>query len=134
MRGGNDPRMQTYAIDASYVLAFLLPDEIDEDVARTFARYQCREIELISTTLLPFEVMNGLLVAYRKKRIHTDFLNTAADLFTRLHIPLSEIDHHEALAFAHLHALTVYDAGYAQLAAQQSCVLLTKDAQLLRLS
>ena len=47
-------------VDASFILAFLLPDERVEQVDEIFYLYETGKITLFSTKLLPFEILNGL--------------------------------------------------------------------------
>lgn len=119
-----------YILDASFALAFLLPDERAAKVDDMFGRYSRGECSLISTRLLPFETLNGLRSAIARKRIHK---NIAAELmagFFDLQISLHDIDFASAFALSEKNNLSLYDASYAQLARATGNPLLTMDARL----
>ena len=56
--------IKTVAVDASFILAYLLPDEKTPD-EKLFAQHNDGEIQFISTYLLPFEVLNSLKCAFK---------------------------------------------------------------------
>lgn len=58
---------KAYIIDASFVLAYLLPDENVALVDRVFASQITGKFMLHAPSLLSFEVTNGLYAAYLKK-------------------------------------------------------------------
>jgi len=59
----------SFIVDASYVLAFLLPDEQTEEAEATFLAFGEGNITLSSPDLLPYEVVNTLAAAVVRKRI-----------------------------------------------------------------
>lgn len=122
-----------YVLDASFVLAFLLPDETKDAVDDSFARYSRGECGLISTQLLPFETLNGLRSAVVRKRFSEQ---TATELicgFFDLQIPLHDIDFKSVFQIATKNGLSVYDASYVQLARATGYPLLTMDTRLHRI-
>ena len=67
-----------FVVDASFALAFLLPDERTEEMKQNFFASQIKnifqqfingEISLIAPYLLTFEVLNSLKLAVIRKRI-----------------------------------------------------------------
>ncbi|MBI1961212.1 MAG: type II toxin-antitoxin system VapC family toxin [Parcubacteria group bacterium] len=122
-----------YAIDASYALAFLLPDEKNTDTDAVFARYSRGECALFAPHLLPFEALNGLKSAVARKRLNRETAEQLARGFFDLQIPLEEIDFAQAFKIAHQHNLSLYDAAYVQLARETRAPLLTMDSRLRKL-
>jgi len=120
----------TYVVDASFVLAFLLPDEKTAHTDDIFARYSRGECKLIAPQLLPFETFNGLESAIVRKRLaHETAMRLARD-FLNLRIPLQDTDFEGAFTIARAEKLSVYDAAYIQLARASRAPLLTMDARL----
>lgn len=123
----------SFVIDASFVLAFFLPDETTESVTQLFQKYKSKEIRLVSTALFPFEVLNSLKAALLVKRIKPGLVSEVAETFFDLDIPLEEIDHLPALDLAIKNNLSYYDAAYLQLAQENNLTLLTLDKHLKKL-
>ncbi len=120
----------SFVIDASSVVSFLLPDETTESITEIFQKYKNGRVRLISTVLLPFEVLNGLKVALLRKRIESDVINEVAKTFFDLEIPLEKIDYLSALSLAIKTNLSYYDAAYLQLSQGTHLPLLTLDKKL----
>lgn len=55
-----------FVIDASYILAFLLKEN-NLEVNELMRLYKSRQINLISTSLLKFEVCNTLKTVFKEK-------------------------------------------------------------------
>lgn len=127
MRGEN---INMYVVDASYALSFLIADERSEDVDDFFHSYTDGKINVISTNLLPFEVLNGLMMAFRRKRINENQLTEMAKNFLSLNIPLVANDYTHCLTHARRYGLTIYDASYLVLANSERAILKTHDIQL----
>lgn len=123
-----------FIVDASFVLAFLLPDEKHEDVDLVFNKYKEGAIKLSSTPLLPFEVANGLKLAVSRKRIDTKYALNRLKEFLNYKISLKGVDFFEVFGVAQRNNLTVYDACYLYLAKEGKLKLLTRDITLQRLA
>lgn len=121
-------------IDASFVLSFLLPDEQTAFVLKTFKDYHAGDIKLISSPLLPFEVLNGLKAAYLRKRLTTALVTELADTFFNLRIAEKAVDHKLALRESLKHNISYYDAAYLALAKSQHLPLYTLDKTLQKLA
>ena len=82
----------------------------------------------------PTEILNGLLVASRRKRIQADQPALFWDELVRLPIetepPLTASQAKTVLALSEKHDLTVYDAAYLELAHRRQLSLGTLDADL----
>ena len=121
----------SYVLDASFVLAFLLPSEHNSHVDTIFEQYTRQKIALKSNFLLPFEVINGLRSAVIRKRLP---IKTAASLvraFIDLSITLIETNELATFRFAIKNKLSFYDASYVYLAKSEKLRLLTFDKELL---
>ena len=121
-----------FVVDASYTLAFLLPDERNEQVVSTFRRYAEHEMHLVSIPLLPLEVGNGLKLAVARKRIEPVTAFELVRSFLHHRIPLVEIGLEQIWETAEREQLTMYDAAYLVLARQRNLPLLSFDKHLLR--
>jgi predicted nucleic acid-binding protein len=121
-----------FVLDASVVLAILLPDE-----------HSPRADALIAGLVpgqawgpqhWPLEVADGLLTAVRRRRIDDRFRRGALE--DAALIPVQIAGDTSALAWSTLsdlavrHALTVYDAAYLELARRRRMPLATLDGQL----
>lgn len=122
-----------YTLDASFILAFLLPDEHSEEVVKIFREYEAKKVHFISTTILPLEVVNGLKYAIGKRinkgeavRLIYDFLGLSINSF--------EPDLEEVLNISLDMKISVYDASYLYLAKSQKAPLLTLDEALQKLA
>ena len=127
-------RHDEQVVDASFVLGFLLPDEKQKLVDSIFQNYEKREIKLISSPLLPFEVSNGLRSAIIRKRIVAALGQQLLTDFLALRIVLQPVDFSKVFALALKHNISAYDASYLWIAHDTKCPLLTLDDSLKTLS
>lgn len=125
--------IKKYTVDASFVLSFLLPDENHQGVDHFFNQYKTGIIELLSTPLLPFEVVNGLKLAVIRKRIDERYAKSRIREFFNYQIKLRGVDFFEVFELAKKHNLTVYDACYLYNAKDNKTQLLTQDEALQKL-
>jgi len=125
--------IKTVAVDASFILAYLLPDEKTPD-EKLFAQHNDGEIQSISTYLLPFEVLNSLKCAFKQKRISKFLANGLSRKFFELEIELLPVEFAEVFKLAEKKNLTVYDAGYLWLAKNKKIKLQTLDKQLKKIA
>ncbi len=118
-------------VDASFVLSFLLPDEvIPEEIDSYFEQFKNGEIEIISSALIHFEVINGLKMAFARKRISLEYCNDRITEFLNYEIEIKLVDFDQVFQLALKENLTVYDASYLYLAKTESIPLLTLDGKL----
>src|SRR3989344_4261608 len=123
-----------YVIDASFVLAFMLPDESNAEVTETFIKYQREEISFISSVLLPFEVLNALKMSLNRKRIDEKLMSKLAEDFLDYSIRLSNVNYLEVLNIAVKYNISFYDGSYLCLSKSLGLELLTLDRPLLALA
>ena len=121
-------------VDASFVLCFLMPDEYDFEVNLFFNQYKSGLINIISTTFLSFEVINGLKTALLRKRIDKNYALSRIREFLDYEIEVQIIDFTKTFLLASQYNLTIYDASYLHLAKLNRVPLLTLDEKLKRLT
>ena len=121
-------------VDASFILAFLLPDERVEQADEIFDLYEDGKIDFISSVLLPFEILNGLRNSILRKRITKQQAADLAKEFFKIKISLVEIDFKQTFSLSLKENLSVYDASYVWLARLRRIPLLTLDSRLKRLT
>lgn len=118
-------------VDASLILALLLPDEkIKLKAAELLEKYRKGKLDLISVHLLDFEVLNGIRTAVLRKRIKKEAVKRVRDNFLDLQIEKKEIDFQRAFEHSLHFSISVYDASYIALAKKRGCPLVTSDRKL----
>jgi predicted nucleic acid-binding protein len=125
--------MKALVLDASVVLKWFLPDEdFAETALHVLKEYVEGTLELMAPTLLPFELLNGLLVAERRGRISAKVTNGAFAAFLDLDIPLNDPckGYAEVLPLARTYQRSVYDAAYLTIAVQEGIDFVTGDKRL----
>jgi predicted nucleic acid-binding protein len=118
-----------FVLDASITACWAFQDEDHPDARLAF--HQMRSEEAVVPCLWWFEVRNILVVNERRRRIAES--ETAAFLLnlSRLRIRIDRTpDEGAVLRLARTHRLSVYDAGYLELAQREGLPLATLDADL----
>jgi predicted nucleic acid-binding protein len=119
----------SFVMDASVILAWILPDEVNEraDAIVSSLAYA----SAVAPAIWPMEIRNALLVAERRKRINP---STTKELIAILGTHRVMIDAginlDKAMDFARAHRLTIYDAAYLELATRLRLPLATLDTRL----
>ena len=122
-----------FVIDASVVLAWMLPDEQSDRAEAVISRVAADQA--FAPSLLLLEVGNALLQAQRRKRIARSMRAELLEAFTALPLmlePISAASMMEAGHIAEAHSLSLYDGVYVALAASRNCRLATFDRRLAR--
>ena len=130
MRGANTNQNNTFVVDTSFVLAYLLPDEKVRNVEEIFSKFEENKINLLSPHLLVYETMNGLRSAVLQKRQTEKTAELLLDSFLNMGIFFDKVDEKEVLRLALKKDITTYDASYVWLAKSQNIGLLTLDQKL----
>ena len=128
--------MKQFVLDASTALNWCFPDEESADAQHALSLLQHDpECQAVAVFFWPVEVLNGLLMAERRKRITQDvsaaFLRDLEKLRVQLDggvtvnpfVPAVEV-------LARRHGLTAYDASYLELAVRLAVPLATLDKDL----
>lgn len=120
----------TIVVDASMTLGWIFEDEEDEYAEEVLRKFQGGRVP----ALWPLEVVNGLLVAHRRKRLNPAQLkagfNDLGQFPIMVEAPPAAAIQRGVLELAMKHNLSAYDAAYLELAIRDSLPLATLDAKL----
>jgi predicted nucleic acid-binding protein len=121
-------------VDASYMLALLLPDEAFEGSEVHFTRFFDEGI--VVPAHWNAEISNSMVFAYRKQRITLEYRKSALrrlnDLPIARDLQSIEACFHATIELSDIHRLTIYDAAYLELALRLNSHLATLDKELAR--
>lgn len=127
--------MAVFVADASVALAWCFEDEGSGFTDGLLDRLR-RGDGIVVPAHWPTEILNGLLVASRRKRIKPDqpalFWNELSRLPIETEPPLDAMQARIVLALAERRSLTIYDAAYLELAHRRQLPLGTLDVDLRR--
>jgi len=126
--------IDSFVVDASYILASLIPDEKSPKSDTVIRSFLDGKINLYVPPIFNFEVLNGLAAARMRKRITTNECAYSAERFIKLGFTSSDINLLESFLLAGEYSLTVYDASYLWLAEENTIPLLTLDRKLERIA
>ncbi|SRR6266540_3064634 len=130
MRGENTKEKNTYVIDTSFVLAYLLPDEKVKGVEEMFSKFEENKVSFVSPNLLLYETANGLRSAVVQKRLSQKEAELLLDSFLNIGILFEKVDEKQVLGLALNKSISAYDASYVWLAKIKKVKLLTLDERL----
>ena len=128
--------MSDFVLDASLALQWFLEDEEGRQYGLSVLASLSNKRAVVPV-LWFYEVGNGLLMAYRRKRITLDQIDGFLTRLKALPIDAAEqapTELFELPALAQKHSLSNYDAAYLALAMRLNLPLATTDADLLRAS
>jgi predicted nucleic acid-binding protein len=127
--------MALLVVDASLALAWCFEDEATGWADGVLERLRHGD-RMIVPAHWPTEVLNGLLVALRRKRIGSEqpaqFWDQLVLLPIEIEPPLATPQAKAILALGEKYNLTIYDAAYLDLANRRGLPLGTLDAELRR--
>lgn len=123
-----------FVVDASAVLAWLMPDEFSEELDAHLDRWKEGE-EVYAPSLLRYEVANALVSAcFRKKRITQEEMVTKLAEFDGLEFVFDDWCElavtKSTVLLSEKYSLSIYDASYLDLALLLGVELVTLDADL----
>ena len=120
-------------VDASVVLKWYLTDEEwGQEAVWFLEQHVAGNMALFAPTILPYEVLNALLVAERIGRIAEETTERAFEGFVELEIDFYDpfVDYSDILSLARSFHRTVYDASYISLAKKKNIDFVTGDKRL----
>ena len=129
-------RPQMIVVDCSFLIAGLLPDEIEEQAQLILEDLQRGITLAVVPSLFYQEVSNALLMAYRRKRISREVLSQYLDVVAILPVTIDTAAATQGntmktvCGLAEKHGLTTYDANYLELAMRLDLPLVTLDSDL----
>jgi len=129
-----DVNIETVVVDALYIVGYLIPDENQVSINRTFDDFRENKINFIAPPLLHYEVTNGIKMAVVRKRIEYTLGVKLINDFFALGIDLEEINLADCFTIAYNHGISVYDSCYIWLAKLLNIPLLTLDKRLASLA
>jgi predicted nucleic acid-binding protein len=125
--------MAIFVADASAALAWCFEDEAGSRADELLERLRQGD-RIVVHAHWPTEILNGLLVAARRKRIKENqpalFWDELARLPVEVESPLTTMQAKTVLTLSEKHGLTVYDAAYLELAQRRQLPLGSLDADL----
>jgi len=125
--------MAVFVVDASAALAWCFEDEASSWTDELVERLRQGD-QIVVPAHWPTEILNGLLVAQRRKRIKAGqaalFWDELASLPIDTEPPLTASQAKSVLALGEKHSLTVYDAAYLELVQRRQLPLGTLDTEL----
>ncbi len=124
--------MSDFVLDASLTLQWFLEDEADREYSLAVLASLSEKRALVPM-LWFYEVGNGLIMAYRRKRIASDQIDGFLTRLKTLPIDAAQDTPSEVLELptvAMSHDLTNYDAAYLALAIRFNLPLATNDSNL----
>lgn len=125
--------MNRVVIDASVVLKwYLVDEELGPKALDLLDKYVSDDLDFLAPSLLPYEVVNGLMIAQKRGRIEEKRILEAIEGFMGLGIKLKDLSlyYPRALKFSQVHGRSAYDASYLALAEEESAVFITADKTL----
>ena len=125
--------MKELVIDASVILKWYLPDEeFTQKALNILHRHVSGEIALCAPTILPYEILNALLVAERRGRVNEEVTQNAFKAFLDLEINFLNpfIDYPGIISPARSFNRSVYDASYLAVAEKRNFDFVTGDKRL----
>jgi predicted nucleic acid-binding protein len=125
--------MNLFIVDASVVAKWYLPDEILKDTAQNILDdYAQAKINIAMPQLTLIELINTLIMSYRRNRANKIIVDNSVNSFLSLGINLKETNHLSTniLNYCYKYNCTAYDATYLALAESLNCKLITADKKL----
>lgn len=118
-------------IDASIVLAWLLPEEKHEhQVNNLLLLHSKKTINLIVPSLCTYEVLNGIKSAILRKRITIAKTPEILEKYQMLEIEEIKPAMMKLFELSYQNNISVYDAAYVELAQRKNCNFYTADKKL----
>jgi len=120
-------------LDASVILKWYLLDEEHGEKALEFLnRFVSDDLEIIAPALLEYEVINGLVAARKRGRLHEDLIVSAVEGFMNLGLRMVGLSglYSRVIHFCKAYNRSAYDASYLALAESEKISFITADETL----
>jgi len=120
-------------LDASVILKWYLLDEEHGQKALEFLnRFVSDDLEIIAPALLEYEVINGLVAARKRGRLHEDLIVSAVEGFMNLGLRMVGLSglYSRVIHFCKAYNRSAYDASYLALAESEKISFITADETL----
>jgi predicted nucleic acid-binding protein len=120
-------------IDASVCLKWYLPDEALQDKAEAvLTDYERGSVEIVAPTLLIYELMNGLWIGSRLKRIEFQAIEKCVQRVLDLSLDFRDASlfFSAVVRMCNQFGRSAYDSAYLALAEKEGIQLLTADRRL----
>jgi predicted nucleic acid-binding protein len=117
-------------VDASVILSAFFPDEDQAQAQALIRDHVIGHVELVSPTILLYEVTNAVVQARRRGRISDEQAEHVLTSFEGLGIALRSVTWQQMLPLALRFGRTAYDSAYLALAEMTERPLITGDRRL----
>ncbi|GMO30186.1 MAG: type II toxin-antitoxin system VapC family toxin [Termitinemataceae bacterium] len=115
-------------LDASAIMAVIIEEPEKEQVINI-----TKNVTIVSPSMVPFEIANGLSKMTKRKIIDKNRMVNAFEFFNRIPIKIIETDIKKALEIAGDYNIYAYDAFYLESAKRLGLPLLTFDGNMARI-
>ena len=116
-------------VDANIFLAVILNEPEKSKVIKV-----TKNAELISPSVLPYEIGNALSAINKQKKLSHDAICRCYQIYKQIPVRLIEIDIANALTIALSYDIYAYDAYYLELAKRLKLAILSLDQKLIEVA
>lgn len=105
--------MKSAVLDASVILKWYLLDETyGQKALDLLHKFITKELNILSPSLLQYEVINGLIIAQKRGRMREEKILTAIEGFFDLQIDFKDLSHfyQRSLYYCRAYNQSLYDA------------------------
>ena len=124
--------MEKVVADASVIVKWYVDEIYSENARKLRDEFINGSVEIISTELMPYEVLNALKYAKLFKKDELIMVSKSLTLYGFRLYPLTGKLAERTVEIAMEKDITIYDASYVALAKEQKAKLYTADEKLIR--